>query len=397
MDSCNSPARCGPGVNTPPKAKWVLIVGAVACLLTFASPAASQGAACLRLSPPRFAVPGLSVGLPGLPAEASQESLGSISGTITSNEGNPIVGAEVTLTRGNQSTKQQIVSDDDGNFFFTNVVAGPFQLTITAPPFENQTYSGVLAAGQHELVPPIVLVLATVTTVVTVFPPAVEAAHEVKAEEKQRVLGFIPNFYVSYAPNPVPLSFKQKLDLAWKSTTDPITIGGVGVAAGIEQSKNWFSAYGQGAQGYGKRFGAAYSDVFIGTFLDTAVFPALLKQDPRYFYKGTGSWKSRLWYALSRSVIIKGDDGHWQPNYSTFLGSLATAGIANAYRTPKDQNVGFTFEAAGIRLAEAAFADVFEEFLSRKLTPSLSRHDKSRSGKISDRAGILARHKTQQD
>lgn len=378
MGFCDSEARYCSALSTPPKAKWVCILGVVAGFLVFASPAASQEEPRLCLASPSCLAAGSPPALPVFQPQASQQSPGRISGTISSKEGNPIVGAEVTLTRGNQSAKQQALSDDDGNFSFANVGPGPFQLDIMAPPFESQTYSDVLAAGQNYFVPLIVMPLATVTTVVTVYPPDVEAAHEVKAQEQQRVLGFIPNFYVSYAPNPVPLNFKQKLDLAWKSSTDPITIGSVAAGAGIEQAKNWFSAYGQGAQGYGKRLGAAYGDVFIGTFLGSAVFPALLKQDPRYFYKGTGSSKSRIWYALTRSVITKGGNGRWQPNYSNFLGNLAASGIENAYRTPKDQRVGFAFQSAGIRVAETAFANVFQEFFSRKLTPILSHRDKTR-------------------
>lgn len=104
----------------------------------------------------------------------------------------------------------------------------------------------------------------------------------------------------------------------------------MGVVAGIEQERNWYRAYGQGAQGFAKRFGATYADIVAGTFHGSAVMPALLKQDPRYFYKGTGRWSSRLRYALSGSVITKGDNGNWQPNYSNFLGNLAAAGIATS-------------------------------------------------------------------
>jgi hypothetical protein len=112
--------------------------------------------------------------------------------------------------------------------------------------------------------------------------------------------------------------------------------------------------------------------VAIGTFLGSAVMPSLFKQDPRYFYKGRGRWNSRLWYALSRSVITKGDNGNWQPNYSNALGNLAAAGITDAYLPPKNRNVGFVFQTAGIRVVETAFANVFQEFISRKVTPRVS-------------------------
>ena len=119
--------------------------------------------------------------------------------------------------------------------------------------------------------------------------PVEVAEEQLKVEEKQRVLGVIPNFYVSYIPNPVPLTYKQKFKLAWKTTVDPVTILLNGAFAGVEQAQNHFRGYGQGAEGYGKRFGASYADTVTSTFIGGAILPSLLKQDPRYFYKGTGS------------------------------------------------------------------------------------------------------------
>src|SRR4029077_10209307 len=146
-------------------------------------------------------------------------------------------------------------------------------------------------------------------------------------------------------PDAAPLSSKQKFELAWKSTVDPITFGVTGAIAGIEQAENRFSGYGQGAEGYGKRFGASYADLVTSTYIGGAILPSLLKQDPRYFYKGTGGKRSRILYALANSVICKGDNGHWQANYSGILGSLAAGGISNLYYPAKDRNgAGLTFE-----------------------------------------------------
>jgi hypothetical protein len=95
------------------------------------------------------------------------------------------------------------------------------------------------------------------------------------------------------APDAVPLTSKQKFKLAGRTVMDPFTfvfVGGfVGGAAGVERAQNHFRGYGQGAQGYAKRFGAGYADAVAGTFIGSAILPSLLKQDPRYFYKGTGN------------------------------------------------------------------------------------------------------------
>ncbi|MBV9405977.1 MAG: hypothetical protein JO211_11575 [Acidobacteriaceae bacterium] len=138
----------------------------------------------------------------------------------------------------------------------------------------------------------------------------------------------------------------------------------------MSQWQNEYPGYGQGAQGYGKRMGAAYADSFDGTLLGNALFPALLHQDPRYFRKGTGSFSSRLLYAVSTTVICKGDNGHWQPNYSNVLGNLAAGGIANLYYPSSDRGVGLTFERSITVSAEGAIGAVVYEFwpdISRKL------------------------------
>ena len=119
-----------------------------------------------------------------------------------------------------------------------------------------------------------------------VAPQCEVAEDEIKAQEKQRLLGVIPNFYVSYIPDAAPLDAKQKFELAWKSTIDPITFALTGALAGIEQADNTFSGYGQGAQGYGKRFGAAYADTVTGTFIGSALLPSLLRPRSALFLQG---------------------------------------------------------------------------------------------------------------
>jgi hypothetical protein len=310
------------------------------------------------------------------------QSSGSISGTVVDRTGAVVAGARVKLTRPGQSANEQspnpeVLSGDNGQFSFANVPPGPFQLTTTSAGFAAQPSSGILHSGETYIVPPIVLAVATALTEVRVGLSPIEVAQEqVQDEEKQRVLGFIPNFYVSYAPHPAPLSSKQKFGLAWKTVVDPVSFGLIGVIAGIEQSQNSFSGYGQGAQGYGKRYGASYANFVSGTFIGSAILPSLLKQDPRYFYKGTGSKRSRTLYALANSVICKGDNGSWQPNYSSILGNLAAGAISNLYYPAKDRDgPGLTFEGGAIGVAATAGANLIQEFLIKRLTPKVPKDD----------------------
>jgi hypothetical protein len=312
---------------------------------------------------------------PGTGASASQQLPdqhlpGSISGTVVDGTGAVVVGARVTLTPADQSSPLEALSGDEGQFSFANVVPGTFQIKITATGFATQTSSVILHSGENYVVPPARLILSAVGTEMDVGLPRVEVAEEqIKVQEKQRVFAVVPNFYVSYVHDAVPLTAKQKFELAWKATIDPVTFALTGVVAGVEQAQNNFSGYGQGAQGYAKRFGAAYTDTATSTFIGNAILPALLKQDPRYFYKGSGSKRSRILYAIANSVICKGDNQRWQPNYSAILGGLASGGISNLYYPPKDRGAALVFENTLIGTGTTAILNLFEEFFSRKVTP----------------------------
>jgi hypothetical protein len=205
----------------------------------------------------------------------------------------------------------------------------------------------------------------------TIGVPQVEIAEvQIKEQEKQRVLGFIPNFYVSYVPNAAALAPKQKFELAWKSTIDPVTLVGIGAFAGVQQAGDQYPGYGQGAESYAKRYGAFYANVVIGTFIGSDALPSLFKQDPRYFYKGTGSKGSRLLYAVGSPFICKGDNGHWQPNYSYVLGSFAAGGIGTYYYPDGNRNrAQLALETVLFRIGESAVSSVLQEFIFRKLTP----------------------------
>jgi Carboxypeptidase regulatory-like domain len=315
-----------------------------------------------------------TIGVSAAPDAAGQnpaESLGTISGTVVDQNGNYVFSARVRLEREGHIEQREAVSDREGHFTFAGVPAGPFRLTISAVTFADQEVAGILHPGEALEVPLISLPIAAATSEVRVSVTNYELAEEqVKIEETQRVLGVIPNFYVTYQQDTLPLRPKQKFEIAWKTSVDPVTFAATGGFAGVQQAENGFSGYGQGAQGYAKRYGASYADSFIGTMVGGAILPSLLKQDPRYFYKGTGSTRSRILYAMANAVICKGDNGHWQPDYSGILGSLAAGGISNLYYPASSRNGAWlTFENTFIGIGGSAIANLFQEFLVRKLTP----------------------------
>ena len=304
-----------------------------------------------------------------LPETPLPQALATISGTVTDKDGAVIPGARVTLGALGQPGERTVASDSDGRFALANVTPGGFKLTISAVGFASQEASGDVNAGQSYEVPAVVLCAAANIEVQAISQREL-AEEQIKVEEKQRVLGFIPNFYVSYEPNPVPLAPSQKMELAWKSTFDPVNFAITGAIAGIQQAQDEFSGYGQGAQGYAKRYAASYGTFLTGTILGNAVFPIFFRQDPRYFYKGTGGVRSRSLYAMANSVICKGDNGHWQANYSSILGSLTAGALSNLYYPKANRDgVALTFEDTAIGIAGSAAANVFQEFVVRRLTP----------------------------
>src|SRR6202790_2792844 len=324
----------------------------------------------------------------------AQRLPGIISGPVVDQSGAAVAGAEVKLTREPPSPDRIVSTAEDGQFSLVGIEPGSFQLTITSTGFATQTFSGALRSGESYTVPQIALLVATSVTETRVTPATVDVAQdEIKVEEHQRVFGVLPNFYVSYVANAAPLTSRQKFQLAWKTSIDPVSFAVNGIVAGVEQAQDDFGGYGQGAKGYAERYGAAYGNFVISTYIGSAILPSILKQDPRYFYKGTGSKHSRILNALAQSVICKGDNGHWQANYSGLIGGLAASGISNIYYAPRDRDgVGFTFENALIGIGTTAVTNLLQEFVIRKWTQSRPGHQASKPDDTVSRLSLLPLH-----
>jgi hypothetical protein len=209
--------------------------------------------------------------------------------------------------------------------------------------------------------------LTTITVAAPIASPEEIAAEQVRVEEQQRVFGFIPNFYVVYDQNAAPLTAKLKFELAAKVAFDPVTFLGVGITAAAEQAGD-NPNYPQGAKGYAERYGAAYANGLTDIMIGGAILPSLLHQDPRYFYQGTGTNKSRVLHALSSPFVCRGDNGKRQPNYSTIGGDLASAAISDAYYPVSNRGVGLFLGNFLLGTGQRAAADLAQEFILRRLT-----------------------------
>lgn len=297
----------------------------------------------------------------------------TIKGTVRDIQGVAVPGAHVVLVLPDSTGNREAISNNTGSFAFTDLAPGTYDVEVKGQAVgRSGSVSVVLGSGQQREVTLITTGLPMQTTTVNVNATLRQVAQaQVQQQEEQRVLGFFPNYYTSYLWDAAPMTPKLKFKLAFRTLWDPVTFLGTAATAGAEQYHHTFPGYGLGAQGYGKRFGATYADTVSSRMLGSAVFPALLHQDPRYFYQGSGSVRSRVLYALVSAVICRRDDGQLEPNYSHILGSFTAAGLSNLYRAPQDRQAGLTIRNGFIIIAGSAVENVLREFLSRKLTPNV--------------------------
>jgi carboxypeptidase family protein len=309
----------------------------------------------------------LTLGTLGLPLRAqttAPSGTGHITGTVTDGNGDTLSGATVTLESPGLKDSIKLTSDDNGFFDFQQLDPGTYRVTVTAPDFATWTSPELaLNPNQYMILADCKLRVAEVTTTVNVaYRPEEIATEQVQLEETQRAFGIIPNFYVVYDANPVPLTTKLKFHLAMRTSTDVVTVLGVGALAGINQAGD-VPAYQQGAKGYGERFGAVAADGFSDIMIGGAILPSLLHQDPRYFYRGTGTSKSRILHAVSSPFICRGDNGKLQPNYSSVGGDLGSSALSNLYYPPSNRGTSLVFQNLLITTGERMLSNLVQEFV----------------------------------
>jgi hypothetical protein len=303
---------------------------------------------------------------------ASESTTANIGGTVTDTNGDTVAGVTVVLEAVHSKERRTTVANESGSFQFDNLKPGTsYRITIAVQDFEAWNSPPiVLSPGQYLFLSDIKLKVSNSVASVTVYATQEQIATEqVTIEEKQRVFGFIPNFYVTYDPHPVPLTTKLKFRLAYKANTDPVTFFGIAFMAAIYQAGD-VPNYQQGWAGYGQRVGAGLADTTTDVFFGGAILPWLLHQDPRYFYQGTGTKKSRALHALSSPYVCKGDNGKTQPNYSSLGGDLISGAISNIYYPETNRGAALVFQGFFITTGVRTVNALLQEFVIRKLTPS---------------------------
>lgn len=312
---------------------------------------------------------------PSVVESVQRSATGAIRGTVTT-DGLPLTDAQVRLATPEGVPVRELSTSQDGTFVFPDVPPGTYTLEVSLRGFTPAANSVTVAAGESTATP-IALTKSAVNISVDVIATQEDiATAQLQLEEQQRFLFIFPNFYVSYNWNAAPLTRRQKFSLAFKNSADPGNLLLVGTVAGIQQATNSFNGYGQGAAGYGRRYGADLGNLVAGTFVSEAVLPSLLHQDPRYFLKGNGTVGARLRYALKSVVICRGDNGHLQPAYSRLIGDMSAGAISNLYYAPSDRKgASLTLTNGLLAIAGDVMNNVVQEFFLQKIT----RHAKIQS------------------
>jgi hypothetical protein len=201
------------------------------------------------------------------------------------------------------------------------------------------------------------------------LPDAPVAKQESAPQKRQNhfnttieVLGRRSIFFPSIATSAGPLSTKQKFELFADESVAPSRFLSSAAGAGISQARNSLDGYGQGAGGYGKRFGSSMATAAANNFFGTFVISSLLHRDPRYFVTLHGGAGHRIGYALSRIVVARTDDGKDAANWAGLLGPLLAESLANSYLPVKEQTAGRTFERYGLRIGLNTASNALREY-----------------------------------
>lgn len=302
--------------------------------------------------------------------DSGKTGTASLSGTVLDANRDVLQGAHVTLT-GRSGATQAVESGSNGQFAFRGLPPDVYKLSVTAAGMSTFTSTQIaLQAGEARILPTVTLPVAGGTTSVSVTSGNKEelAQEQVRIAVHQRIGGIIPNFYSTYDWNAPPMGAKQKFQLSFRSIIDPVSFLTVAGIAGAEQYKNVYPGFGDGIEGYGKRYGAALANHVSGNLLGRAVYPSIFHQDPRYFYKGKGSIRSRALYAISAAVITRGDDGRQKPNYSRVLGTFSAAAISNLYYPASDRGASLVVRNGFAGMGAAVVSNLIREFLLKGIT-----------------------------
>ncbi len=212
---------------------------------------------------------------------------------------------------------------------------------------------------------------------------AAKPAGTTASSSNDRLFFALPNFLtVDVNGKIIPLTTKQKFKIVARSAFDPVQIPWYAILAGISQAQNSEPGFGQGAEGYGKRWAAYAADGVIENFFVGAIIPSIFRQDPRFFPSGKGSFFHRTGYAVSRIVVTRSDSGHSEFNVSEVLGSAIASTISTySYHPREDRTIGNTASVWVSQMGYDAITIMLKEFW-----PDIRRKIKKQPKPVTDTA-----------
>ncbi|HVO62448.1 MAG TPA: carboxypeptidase-like regulatory domain-containing protein [Terriglobales bacterium] len=308
------------------------------------------------------------IGASAQATQAGNSQAGRIAGTVVDVSNDPVPDATVVL-QGPSGDTHKVVTKDDGAFSFEDVTPGiAYQITVTAEGLSEWKSTVTVEPGQNKTLTDVRLRPATVQRAVTVGYSAKEvAAQQLKVEEQQRMLRVIPNMFVTYESHAEPLTPRMKFHLVYKTLTHPSFFVLMAAWAGVLQAADT-PDWPKNAEGYGKRFGANLAGGAVEVLFTNGILASALHQDPRYFYQGTGTKKSRVRHAILAPFVCQGDNGVSQPNYSQWGGLLVSGALANAYYPESNRGAGLVFKNFGINMGFHVALGLAQEFIFSKFT-----------------------------
>jgi hypothetical protein len=246
--------------------------------------------------------------------------------------------------------------------------------------------TGVVVCGQEPPAPPSQPPAATPLreeATKNVAAPCVQPAPMVQLEDYQGPLKKVVGTFARplerkavhpphYKPGAIlcTLKLKDKFVLFVQDSFDPVTFLATGFNAGIDQAENTDPSYGQGAEGYGRRFGAEFADQASARFFKDFAYPSIFSEDPRYYRLARGSGGKRLLHAMEHAVVAHRDDGKRMFNFSEWLGTASTVALSNTYHADNQRGFAPAAERVGYSILQDMGFDVLREFwpeISRKL------------------------------
>lgn len=216
--------------------------------------------------------------------------------------------------------------------------------------------------------PPLIPIPAALLLAVLALAPRAAAEPAASRESwrqkgSERLFWVVPNYRTVEEEKAIaPLATREKFEIAAKDSFDPYAFPVAGFYAGLAHARNEYPAWGRGPDGFGKRYGGAFADQTVSNYMTEAVFPALLREDPRYFRLGRGGFWRRTGYAISRVFVIRTDDGGSEFNYSEFGGNAVMATTANTYYPHADRTIAATANRWGTQVGLDIVFNVAKEF-----------------------------------